>query len=634
MHSEYDGVKYYGRNDLSVGWELEKAEPIIEVFSAEKKVETINEIIELFNIRELLGIGVKLPKWSDATYIRFNEKAKSITGVVAKYFAQISDDNFIAVIQNVTIGYMVDFWTLFDKFKVYNRVSPEIFLKYLKMPDTALYEILAHKKIVEKYDEQLAQVLRTSDQTCRILVSQFLEKNDKKYYLPESLTPNEYESIFQKYIDSESVNPNLLRLIFDAQSTKACPVSDKLRLNAKRKFKNYWANPGPNVTYLKYGLKMAFTDQVETKKGTCEGSVYFITYDIKWLEENFDYPTIMNNFTYVFDMFDMRWRSTLVSVNSQIGALENIFVPKGVRFYQRGRLFDVAMRISSMQMLMYYDFLKVHDVDLEDVFVWFFSDYLKEEFCVDGFTLKASSATNYAERCRTLASEMDGVLKQYRMYVRDGYIDRELFEMSSDHLVIDGMQSLIKEKYAYACGDAIQNEIFMLFSNQPGLSFTSKTKSKHSTLFELLKNEIVVIDDFSAWQVQSINWLIERNALNKTDNGRVELNHSRVGILKDLYDHEVICVKYLGKWTPVLFEMRDAGDLRIESTLFSEPEKKFLNYELNKAEFSDGLDLRNKYAHSTYPQNEDVQKMDYIELLKVMVLIITKINEEFCLIED
>ena len=229
---------------------------------------------------------------------------------------------------------------------------------------------------------------------------------------------------------------------------------------------------------------------------------------------------------------------------------------------------------------------------------------------------------------------MDGVLKQYRMYVRDGYIDRELFEMSSDHLVIDGMQSLIKEKYAYACGDAIQNEIFMLFSNQPGLSFTSKTKSKHSTLFELLKNEIVVIDDFSAWQVQSINWLIERNALNKTDNGRVELNHSRVGILKDLYDHEVICVKYLGKWTPVLFEMRDAGDLRIESTLFSEPEKKFLNYELNKAEFSDGLDLRNKYAHSTYPQNEDVQKMDYIELLKVMVLIITKINEEFCLIED
>lgn len=65
MHSGYDGVKFYGRNDLSVGWQLEKAEPIIEAFSVEKRVGTINEILELFNTQELLEIGVKLPKWSD-----------------------------------------------------------------------------------------------------------------------------------------------------------------------------------------------------------------------------------------------------------------------------------------------------------------------------------------------------------------------------------------------------------------------------------------------------------------------------------------------------------------------------------------------------------------------------------------
>ena len=97
MHSEYDGVKFYGRNDLSVGWQLEKAEPIIEAFSVEKKVGTINEILELFNTQELLEVGVKLPKWSDEAYVRFKEKAKMITGVAAKYFAQISDDNFIAI---------------------------------------------------------------------------------------------------------------------------------------------------------------------------------------------------------------------------------------------------------------------------------------------------------------------------------------------------------------------------------------------------------------------------------------------------------------------------------------------------------------------------------------------------------
>ena len=76
-------------------------------------------------------------------------------------------------------------------------------------------------------------------------------------------------------------------------------------------------------------------------------------------------------------------------------------------------------------------------------------------------------------------------------------------------------------------------------------------------------------------------------------------------------------------------EMKEAEDIRIENTLFSTPEKRYLNYMLNEAEFSDGLKLRNKYAHSTYPQDKKVQKQDYIQLLKVMILIIWKINEEF-----
>ena len=67
--------------------------------------------------------------------------------------------------------------------------------------------------------------------------------------------------------------------------------------------------------------------------------------------------------------------------------------------------------------------------------------------------------------------------------------------------------------------------------------------------------------------------------------------------------------------------------------LFSKPEQDYLNYKLNKASYSNGLDLRNKYAHSTYTKNENTQYVDYINLLKIMILIITKINEEFCLRE-
>ena len=49
---------------------------------------------------------------------------------------------------------------------------------------------------------------------------------------------------------------------------------------------------------------------------------------------------------------------------------------------------------------------------------------------------------------------------------------------------------------------------------------------------------------------------------------------------------------------------------------------------LNKSKFSNGEDLCDKYSHDTCPLDEKMQYQDYHELLKIMVLIIIKINEE------
>ena len=64
------------------------------------------------------------------------------------------------------------------------------------------------------------------------------------------------------------------------------------------------------------------------------------------------------------------------------------------------------------------------------------------------------------------------------------------------------------------------------------------------------------------------------------------------------------------------------------------PEQQYLNFMLNQAEYSNGYQLRNKYAHGSYILDEIRQQQDYTELLKIMVLIIIKINEEFCFRED
>ena len=116
---------------------------------------------------------------------------------------------------------------------------------------------------------------------------------------------------------------------------------------------------------------------------------------------------------------------------------------------------------------------------------------------------------------------------------------------------------------------------------------------------------------------------------------RKKLNIAKVFVLKDLYEHDVICPQYYsGKLKNIINKWCKNGNLRLSDSLFSEPEQNYLNYELNKSAYSNGLDLRNKYAHSTYPEDEKIQVMDYIVLLKIMILVVTKINEEFCLKEQ
>lgn len=111
----------------------------------------------------------------------------------------------------------------------------------------------------------------------------------------------------------------------------------------------------------------------------------------------------------------------MVSVKSQLGIIESTFSTRGVKEFKKGIHFNVRENLSTLQVKCYYDVLKHNGVRLEDVLKWFFEEYLLQEFGANGFWFNPpSERTTLAEKCRTIASEMDAVLKQFRMYVRDG----------------------------------------------------------------------------------------------------------------------------------------------------------------------------------------------------------------------
>lgn len=636
---DYDGVKFYSVHDWSIGEHLAKAAIILESFDENEKYTDINKVVELYNIQELVNSDVTLNDWDEGKITRYKKICDSFRKVFGKFFGQINDENFEYICRSVCIGYVEDYWKLFVQFGAFKNVSGQAFAVYLNKPETTLYKLLQHKELVRAYGKELAGILRISDQTPRLIIGRFLQKHDQQcsYSFPKELSPSEYEGILQKYIKTNTASLNDLQLLAYSQSSKECPISDKLRLSAKRACDNYWENRPFTGVEIGYGMGVEFADVSEIKSAKrLENNIYQVTYDIKWLLDNLDYPTILNNFRYVFEQFDECWRSTLVSVESKLGIFERTLSARGIKEFIKGNHFNIGENLSTMQVKGCYDILKHNGVRLEDVLKWFFEEYLPQEFEVYGFRFNPpSEETTMVEKCRTIASEMDGVLKQFRMYVQDGEIDRELFEMSSEHIRFSSLSGFVKEKYAYGNSSDIKREQFLLFSDQSLLGSIRKTQDRYSSFVELMIHENVELSDF--WEHQQINirWLIEQGIVEENTDGYLKLNIAEVFILKDLYEHDVICPQYYGsELKNIIDEWCKKGDLRLSDSLFSEPEQNYLNYELNKSAYSNGLDLRNKYAHSTYPADEKIQVMDYMVLLKIMILVVTKINEEFCLKEQ
>lgn len=625
-------IKYYGPDDYSAPMMFENAKPILESFDEKYTYNSINELIELFNIHSLLEHG-RIKEEAVKPYFCYKSRMMK---AVALFFKSINDENIIDYYDDISIDYIEDFWTLFDKFRLYERISDSSVKQLMNKDANALHQILKNKRLVKKYDSVVSDAFRESEHSAEYIATKFLEKKSERseeLFLPESVSSKEYEMILQRYIDSECPNVGLLRLISYSQSSADCPLSDKLRLCAKKREKEFWKQRKEEDMVFLYGVDVSIesNQEIVSFKETKPMQFSYI-YDKDWLEDNLDYPTILNNFIYLFGFVDQCMRCSFTSKEVNLGLFEKIFGSHGEKDYTTGVSFRIAEMKSSSELQKYLAFLNEHKIQFEDVIDWFFKEYLYDEFNITDFVINMPSNTYKSlDKCRIIPSELDGVLKQFKLFAEEGKIDRELLEIYSNSPAFKEIPSILTNKYAYTVSNEIKQEQYLLFSNQSMLNYMSETKEYYDSLFDALnKREKTTISDFPEFKKSEIEWLVSRKSLFVDDNGVLTLNIPRVIVLKDLYLNEVICPHYYGN-TAVIDELVTAGDIEIENKLFSRPEQNYLNYLLNKSDYHNGPELRNRYIHGTYPVNQDQNDSDYIAMLKIMIITIIKINEEFCL---
>lgn len=629
-------MKFYGMHDMSSVWHLQNVEIFFQHWEENISDPSINAILELYNIKQYFDADIWLKQWTDTQIAEYKYKGKLIPEILGKFCATISDANLGELYKAVNWIYRDDFWKLICEYKVYRRIAPESIRKLIDSEENIVWEILHQRSLVKSFGATIADHLLHNCHTAEQLISHFLamhEQSNNQLYFPTEFTQGMRDRVLADYVEHEDADISSLQLLEQAQSTKEFPVSDKLKLKARKKKEILQKKLFDRSAGIPYGAQVAFKSIPDGSiQESYHNHIVSFAYSREWIEENQDYPTLLNNFIYLFRYVDYCFRCTFVSLKANLGIFERYLGVKGKKDYMKGIAFDTNRMLSLLQMTGYNQELLRLNIRLEDIFKWFFENYLKLEFGANGFTYSPPSTnTTYAEKCKLLAIAIDGVLKQYRLYCEDGYVDRELLEMSSEHIVFSDIVSIVKNKYAYSNSTDLESEMTLLFSDQSIMHYTEKTGSNYRTLPQLIISGNVKREDFMYYQQVNLDWLNQRGAIYIADGGRLLINRSRVAVLKDLFFNEVICPTYYEKELQQQVNALVAtGDMRYENTLFSKSEQDYLNYVLNKAEFSNGLDLRNKYSHDTCPLDEEMQRQDYLELQKIMVLIIIKINEEFC----
>lgn len=630
-------VKYYSTNDLSAGFYLKRIEDIICNFVVEKKRVDINEIIELYNIQQFFHNRIYSIHWTKQQLNDYSEIVSDFSRVIGEFFSGINIDTIESMFDTIYYDYRNDFWKLIEKYKVYDKISVEQFRKIILNKHFILNDVLKCKNIVKKFSGEIITYMEKNPFCAEIILSYYLEKHDRNIeslYFPVKLSNEKKTLILDKYIASNSSNINYLKLIFESNSTNNLRLPDRLKLKAKRKYDEEIETLFKEGTGFEYGAKVSFSNKIdeEFKFETDDNRILSVLYSAKWIKENLDYPTLLNNFIYLFGYTDLQFRSLHVSRESQMSIIEKVLGIKGRKEYPTGIAFQQIQMLAQLQMIGYCNELEKYNIFLEDIIEWFFCNYLEEEFNVKGFCFNKSSHTvSYLEKCRNIAAEFDNILKRFKIYCEDGEIDDELLHISTEHIFIKDIPSMLSNKYIYPCGNDYQTISNLLFSDQSIIHYLPKLSNNYNSFYCLLEKENVYYDMFEDYQIPSIDWLIDHNIIKIDNKKRIMPYWEKIKILNELYQHDVVCFSYMKKYQSIIMELNKMGLVQFSSSLFSRPEQDYYNYLFNKSEFDNGLDIRNSYTHGTQRVDENQNKQDYFIFLRIMILIVIKINEEFCL---
>ena len=615
-------VKYFPPNDFACGLKIEKIEQIYKNKDLQI-IHDINDAIEFYNLYLYFhNDDLIWKKWSKQQVDVFKSFTEELKTESLKYIVSLNDsiDDFINLIQQCN----------------YNNISGKAISAILEKNNSFIYHALKNEKFVNHYGDVIKQYMIKNNSAELIIEAEDSKNNDTivKSYIPKCLSEEERNFIIKNYINSDNINQNYLNLLISIPFEKKIPVPIIVAANKKLQECNQelLSSAGKICTFT---LHFENNQQEKVIIKNHHALTTDISFSLDWINNNLSYDAILYNFVDMFCFVDGQYR--IITMNKPIdsGVIDSLSMLKNNKIYHKNIIFDYFDGLLNNELNLYRAVLLNKGIYLETLIETFFSDFLPKNYNLPKITTHLSIENkSYLEKCHELVTNFDIICKQFFHFAKYQTIDKELLQADNNPVRIENIPSLVINKYAHGCGNNYKGMIYHLFSTQCLLNYISSRKVQYECFYDLLQKETVYKSDYPEYEYRVIDELAKWDLIEIAGDGKLLIkNHNRVLILRELYRNEFLNFnRFDDEMKNEILEMQKLGLIEFENTLFAKQEAAYLNYFLNET-FPNGPKLRNKYAHGIeYLENDEkVHYNNYIILMRLLILLVLKINDDVCL---
>ncbi|WP_400260904.1 hypothetical protein ACFX5U_12540 [Sphingobacterium sp. SG20118] len=635
-------IQFFSTRDFASGHYLKELENRFTEIDKKESLD-INDHIELYNAKLYLDHEMYLNTWDEKKRKEIKDKAENDWNNVKKAFlTTVNSESLFNLFEQLDFHYRNHFWEIIDQLKVYKAISNDALLKVLESKPKEIKNILKQPRIVTAFSTTIRDFLLTHPDCAELLLeTEQSEDKNQKLNFPKSLTHGDKEKIICDYLDLEKPNLNFVSLIEFAKDSPELKLSNKTRLKAKRthnKLSELFFNSNLATTQV-YGIDISTVEEQEKEVlYRYEDNILKISYNYSFLKSLLDAEDLAMLFHDLFHFTDEQGLFTLISKESESSTLESIFM-RSQNEYHISMAFRRKDMLSLYQIFLLQTLLEKEQRSFSKII----DKHLSKLSAVDHelkklyFNLPSENLKD-EEKIRIIAPSLESLLSQYQLYVNDGEIDFELLSISSKPISFSGLNSNVPTKYIYPNLDTeIGNLFHLFFSDQSMLHYIEPYEDKYDNFYLLLANENnIPFESFEEYMKPQINKLIEEGHLYIDNHNFLRIkNEIKLFVYYKLHENGVINYWHFPpQFRKELDILVHEGLCYTESTLFTKSEVTYLNYYLNKKEFTNGPDLRNKYLHGANIPNDESSNMDYLAYLRIVILCLLKIEDDLILIEE